>query len=287
MMTVPALPARAGLGLKPEHYAGILSARPEIGFFEIHAENYMGDGGPPHRYLGAIAEHYPLSLHGVGLSIGGSAPLDREHLARLRRLIERYRPASFSEHLAWSTHESGYFNDLLPLPYTPETLDRVSHHVAQVQDALGTRMLLENPSTYLLFEDSSIDEIDFLEAIAERTGCGLLLDVNNVMVSAINHRLDPFDYIRRFPMNKVGEIHLAGYDDAEDEAGERLAIDAHASTVRPDVFELYEFTLGLTGPVPTLVEWDNDVPDFATLKAEADRVDAALSQVRTARRRVA
>ncbi len=287
MSTVPTLPASAGLGLKPEHYAEILSAKPEIGFFEIHAENYMGDGGPPHRYLSAIAEHYPLSLHGVGLSIGGSGSLDKDHLARLKRLIERYRPASFSEHLAWSTHESAYFNDLLPLPYTPETLDRVSSHVAEVQEALGTRMLLENPSTYLLFEDSTIDEIDFLEAIAERTGCGLLLDVNNVMVSAINHRLDPYDYIRRFPVEKVGEIHLAGYDEAEDEAGERLAIDAHASAIRPDVFELYEFTLGLTGPIPTLVEWDNDVPDFATLRSEADLVEAALSRVRTGKRRVA
>ena len=287
MTNVPALPARAGLSLKPEHYAEILSSSPAIGFFEIHAENYMGDGGPPHRYLSAIAEHYPLSLHGVGLSIGGGRPLDKEHLARLRRLIDRYRPASFSEHLAWSTHESAYFNDLLPLPYTPETLDRVSSHVAEVQDALGTRMLVENPSTYMIFEDSSIDEIDFLATISERTGCGLLLDVNNVMVSAINHRLDPYDYIRRFPVEKVGEIHLAGYDEAEDEAGERLAIDAHASPVRPDVFDLYEFTLGLTGPVPTLVEWDNDVPDFATLQAEADRVEAALSQVRPGQRRVA
>jgi uncharacterized protein (UPF0276 family) len=287
MTTDQTLPARAGLGLKPEHYADILSEGPEIGFFEIHAENYMGDGGPPHRYLSAIAERYPLSLHGVGLSIGGSGPLDRAHLARLKRLIERYRPASFSEHLAWSTHESAYFNDLLPLPYTPGTLARVADHVAEVQDVLGTRMLLENPSTYLLFEESTIDEIDFLAEISERTGCGLLLDVNNVMVSAINHRLDPYDYIRRFPVDRVGEIHLAGYDEAQDEAGERLAIDAHASTIRPDVFELCEFTLRRTGPLPTLVEWDNDVPDFATLRAEAGRVEAALTGVRAGDRRVA
>jgi uncharacterized protein len=213
MSTHPVLPAAAGLGLKPEHYADILSTLPAIGFFEIHAENYMGDGGPPHRYLSAIAEHYPLSLHGVGLSIGGSGPLDADHLARLKRLIERYLPASFSEHLAWSTHESAYFNDLLPLPYTAETLERVCTHVDRVQNELGTRMLLENPSTYLLFEESTIDEIDFLAGISERTGCGLLLDVNNVMVSAINHRLDPYDYIRHFPVEKVGEIHLAGYDE--------------------------------------------------------------------------
>ncbi|MEX4009110.1 MNIO family bufferin maturase [Neoaquamicrobium sediminum] len=281
------LPQRAGLGLKPEHYGDILSGNPNIGFFEVHAENYMGEGGPPHRYLSAIAERYPLSLHGVGLSIGGSRELDKTHLGRLKKLIERYRPASFSEHLAWSTHESGYFNDLLPLPYTDETRDRICAHIDQVQEALGTRMLLENPSTYLLFEESTIDEIDFLRTISERTGCGLLLDVNNVMVSAINHRLDPYDYIRRFPVERVGEIHLAGYDETADEAGERLAIDAHASTVHDDVFALYEFALGRTGPIPTLVEWDNDVPDFPTLSAEAERVDDALARLPDIGRRVA
>lgn len=287
MKPINNLPNRAGLGLKPEHYAQILADSPDIGFFEVHAENYMGDGGPPHRYLSAISERYPLSLHGVGLSIGGSRSLDKAHLARLQRLIERYRPASFSEHLAWSTHDSGYFNDLLPLPYTAGTLDRVCAHVEDVQETLGTRMLLENPSTYLLFEESTIDEIDFLQTISERTGCGLLLDVNNVMVSAINHRLDPYDYIRRFPVERVGEIHLAGYDETADDAGERLAIDAHASTVRDDVFALYEFTLGRTGPMPTLVEWDNDVPDFPTLRAEAERVDDALARLPAAGRRVA
>lgn len=287
MTTDPRLPARAGLGLKPEHYANVLAERPDIGFFEVHAENYMGDGGPPHRYLSAIAEYYPLSLHGVGLSIGGSGPLDKDHLARLARLIERYRPASFSEHLAWSTHDSVYFNDLLPLPYMTETLERVCRHVAQVQEALGRRMLLENPSTYLLFEESTIDETDFLADVSERTGCGLLLDVNNVMVSAINHRLDPRDYIRRFPLDRVGEIHLAGYDETTDEAGERLAIDAHASVVRPDVFALYEFTLERTGPVPTLVEWDNDVPAFAVLEAEANRVEGALARFRAPAKQVA
>lgn len=281
------LPQRAGLGLKPEHYGDILSGNPNIGFFEVHAENYMGEGGPPHRYLSAIAERYPLSLHGVGLSIGGSRELDKTHLGRLKKLIERYRPASFSEHLAWSTHESGYFNDLLPLPYTDETRDRICAHIDQVQETLGTRMLLENPSTYLLFEESTIDEIDFLRTISERTGCGLLLDVNNVMVSAINHRLDPYDYIRRFPVECVGEIHLAGYDETVDEAGEQLAIDAHASTVHDDVFALYEFTLGRTGPMPTLVEWDNDVPDFPTLNAEAERVDDALARLPDIGRRVA
>jgi len=272
------LPPRAGLGLKPQHYADILRDRPDVGFFEIHAENYMGDGGPPHSYLSAIAEHYPLSLHGVGLSIGGEGPLDKAHLKRLAALERRYRPASFSEHLAWSTHDSQFLNDLLPLPYTPATLARVAEHVDEVQQSLGRRMLLENPSTYILFEESTIDEIDFLDAIADRTGCGLLLDVNNVMVSAVNHRLDPIAYLDRFPVERVGEVHLAGYDETVDGVGDRLLIDAHGSAVMDDVFALYGHLLSRTGPLPTLVEWDNNVPDFSTLFAEGHRVDGLLAR---------
>ncbi|MEQ9637863.1 MAG: DUF692 domain-containing protein [Devosia marina] len=270
------LPARPGLGLKPQHYAQIIAEKPDLGFFEVHAENYMGEGGPPHRYLSAICADYPLSLHGVGLSIGGEAPLDRDHLKRLRALVERYQPASFSEHLAWSSHDEGYLNDLLPVPYTPETLDRVVAHVDEVQQALGRRMLLENPSTYVLFEESTIEEVDFLAAIADRTGCGLLLDVNNVMVSAVNHRLDPVAYIDRFPVHQVGEIHLAGYDETTDDAGERLLIDAHGSRVRPDVFALYRHTIIRTGALPTLVEWDNNVPAFDVLMDEVRLVDEVL-----------
>ncbi len=280
-----ALPARAGLGLKPEHYGHILDARPDVGFFEVHAENYMGAGGPPHRYLEAVADLYPLSLHGVGLSIGAAGPLDGEHLRRLRGLIDRYRPQSFSEHLAWSTHESGFLNDLLPLPYTQETLERVIAHVDEAQQAIGRRLLLENPSTYLLFAESTIDEIDFLDEIAERTGCGLLLDVNNVMVSSINHGLDPVAYIDRFPVARIGEIHLAGYDETVDGAGDRLLIDAHGSPVKTDVMALYAHTLARTGPLPTLIEWDNDVPDFATLHAEAVHADALIAR-EAARRNV-
>lgn len=275
-LTPDRLPARAGLGLKPEHYRDVLETRPDIGFFEVHAENYMGAGGPPHAYLEAVVGLYPLSLHGVGLSIGGSGPLDTAHLHRLRALIDRYRPQSFSEHLAWSTHDTGFLNDLLPLPYTPETLARVSAHVEETQQAIGRQLLLENPSTYLVFAESTIDEIDFLEAVAARTGCGLLLDVNNVMVSCVNHGLDPHLYIDRFPVEHVGEIHLAGYDETTDGAGDRLLIDAHGSPVRTDVMALYDHALSRTGPVPTLIEWDNDVPDFATLHAEAVRVEARI-----------
>lgn len=277
------LPSRAGLGLKPEHYNHILEQRPDIGFFEVHAENYMGAGGPPHRFLEAIAELYALSLHGVGLSIGSARPLDRAHLKRLRGLIDRYRPRSFSEHLAWSTHDTGFLNDLLPLPYTSETLARVIDHVDEAQQAIGRQLLLENPSTYVLFEESTIDEIDFLEAIAESSGCGLLLDVNNVVVSTVNHRLDPRAYIDRFPVGRVGEIHLAGYDESVDGAGDRLLIDAHGSPVRTDVMALYRHTLSRTGPMPTLIEWDNDVPDFTTLQAEAIRTDELIAAEATRR----
>jgi len=275
-MPFDTLPSRPGLGLKPQHYAQIIADKPALGFFEVHAENYMGEGGPPHRYLSAICENYPLSLHGVGLSIGGEQPLDRDHLDRLRALVERYQPASFSEHLAWSSHDEGYLNDLLPVPYTSQTLDRVVAHVDQVQQTLGRRMLLENPSTYVLFEESTIDEVDFLDGIARRTGCGLLLDVNNVMVSAVNHRLDPVAYIDRFPVHHVGEIHLAGYDETTDDAGERLLIDAHGSRVRPDVFELYRHTITRTGALPTLIEWDNNVPTFDVLMDEVRLVDEVL-----------
>jgi len=280
-----ALPKRAGLGLKPEHYAHILENRPDVGFFEVHAENYMGAGGPPHRYLAAIVDIYPLSLHGVGLSIGAAGPLDKAHLKRLRALVDRYRPRSFSEHLAWSTHDTGFLNDLLPLPYTRETLARVIDHVDETQQALGRRLLLENPSTYLLFEESTIDEIDFLDRVAERTGCGLLLDVNNVMVSAVNHRLDARAYIDRFPVERVGEIHLAGYDETVDGAGDRLLIDAHGTAVKSDVIGLYRHTLSRSGPLPTLIEWDNDVPDFSTLHAEAERADLLLADEAALRNR--
>ena len=268
-----AVPSRAGVGLKPEHIDAILAERPEIGFFEIHAENYMGEGGPPHRRLEAVRALYPLSLHGVGLSIGSPRPLDKAHLARLARLAERYEPGLFSEHLAWSSHDQGFLNDLLPLPYTEETLASVCAHIDQTQETLRRRMLLENPSTYVLFAESAIPETEFLAAIARRTGCGLLLDVNNVEVSAANHGFDPLAYLEAFPLEHVGEIHVAGYAEAEDDAGRRLLIDAHDSPVRPGVWALHEMAVSRIGPRPTLVEWDNQVPEWPVLYAEARRAD--------------
>ena len=244
----------AGTGLKPEHARDIFESPRAVDFFEIHAENYMGAGGPPHHLLRRIASDYPLSVHGVGLSIGGSGPLDRDHLARLKKLIGDYRPAMFSEHLAWSSHDGVYLNDLLPLPYNAETLDCVVRHIDEVQHTLGTRMLLENPSTYVSFEASELDEAEFLRSVAARTGCGLLLDVNNVYVSAINHGFDAAAYIDRFPIEFVGEIHLAGFAEDQDANAGRLLIDAHGTPVADAVWSLYRRTLARSGPVPTLIE---------------------------------
>ncbi len=270
------IPARAGVGLKSQHYSDILDGEPDIGWFEVHPENYMGAGGPPHRYLTEIRNRYPLSLHGVGLSIGADKPLDKDHLARLKHLVERYQPGLVSEHLAWSTHETTFLNDLLPVPYTEEALSRVAEHVSEVQDAIGRKILIENPSTYVVFESSTMSETDFLSGIVERSGCWLLLDVNNVFVSATNHGFSPEFYIDTFPVQHVGEIHLGGHAEDEDEAGYPLLIDAHDREVVDPVWQLYRRAIGRTGPVPTLIEWDNDVPTWPVLFAEAQRAETII-----------
>ena len=265
----------AGAGLKAQHYRDILDSRPELACFEVHAENYMGEGGPPHRYLEAIREHYALSVHGVGLSLGSSQPVDRTHLARLRRLIDRYQPMLFSEHLAWSSHGGAYLNDLLPLPYTQDTLLRVCSHIDEVQTALGRQMLLENPSTYVQFAQSSFTEWDFIAEIVRRTGCALLLDVNNVFVSATNLGYDATVYLEAFPLAAVREIHLAGC--SEDAlSSHRLLIDDHGSRVRTDVWALYERVVERSGALPTIIEWDNDVPAWRELLAEATKAQHIL-----------
>lgn len=272
------LPPRAGLGFKPRHFDAIRRDPQPPAFFEVHAENYMGAGGLPHAQLTALRQDHPISIHGVGLSIGGAGPLDGAHLARLRLLCHRYQPESFSEHLAWSSHGAEYLNDLLPLPYTPQTLDRICAHVDQVQDVLGRRMLLENPATYVLFEHSTLPETEFLAAIARRTGCGLLLDVNNVFVSCTNHRLDPRAYLAAFPMQAVAEIHLGGHD-AEELPSGPLLIDSHGAPVADPVWTLYAEVIARIGAVPTLVEWDNDLPEWPVLAAQASRADAILTRV--------
>ena len=239
----------------------------------------MGDGGRPLAQLRHLAERFPVSVHGVGLSIGGEGRLDPEHLARLKHLCGWLHPESFSEHLAWSTHDSAFLNDLLPLPYTQATLARVADHVDEVQAVLGRRMLLENPSSYLSFAESTMSETDFLRALAQRTGCGLLLDVNNVFVSATNLGLDPRAYIADFPLEQVGEIHLGGHDEDADDAGRPLLIDSHGRAVADPVWALLDETLALSGPRPVLIEWDTDVPDWPVLAAEAARAAAALERV--------
>ena len=248
-------------------------------WLEIHAENYMGDGGRPHAQIRALAERFAISVHGVGLSIGGEAPLDTDHLARLRHLVGWLNPASFSEHLAWSTHDVGFLNDLLPLPYTAATLSRVADHIDQVQEALGRRMLLENPSTYLAFAETEMTEIEFLTELAGRTGCGLLLDVNNVFVSATNQQTDPVSYIDAFPLHAVGEIHLGGHDGDRDEHDAPLLIDSHNREVADPVWGLYAHTIARGGPKPTLIEWDDDIPDWTVLSTEAARAAAILDGV--------
>jgi hypothetical protein len=263
------LPARPGVGFKPAHFQDIIAAAQPIGFFEVHAENYMGAGGRPHAQLAALRERYALSVHGVGLSIGSMQPLDGDHLARLIVLCDRYAPESFSEHLAWSSHDGIYFHDLLPLPYTRQTLARVAEHIDEVQMALGREMLLENPSTYVSLTESAMPEVDFLGEVSERTGCGLLLDVNNVFVSAQNHGIEPLLYLESFPLDRVKEIHLGGHDEGVDDAGAPLLIDSHGSPIATAVWALYAQVVARAGAIPTLIEWDNNVPEWRTLCGEA------------------
>jgi len=275
------LPAAVGVGYKPQHFSSLCDDPGAVTWLEIHAENYMGEGGRPLAQLRHLAEHFAISVHGVGLSIGGSGPLDPDHLARLKHLLGWLNPASFSEHLAWSTHDGHFLNDLLPLPYTDATLAGVCAHIDQVQDFLGRKMLLENPSSYLAFEQSTWSEPEFLAEIARRTGCELLLDVNNVFVSASNLGFSPHGYVDAYPTGKVREIHLGGHDTDHDEFGASLLIDNHGRAVSDPVWSLLDYTLAATGPQPLLIEWDTDVPDWVVLEAEAARADAALTGVST------
>ncbi|WP_209832663.1 DUF692 domain-containing protein [Ruegeria sp. HKCCE3926] len=273
------LPAAPGVGYKPQHFAQILEHAQPVAWLEIHAENYMGDGGRPLAQLRHLSEQFPISVHGVGLSIGGEGALDPDHLARLKHLVGWLNPASFSEHLAWSTHDTHFYNDLLPLPYTDATLARVCDHIDQVQDTVGRQMLLENPSSYLAFDESTWSEPDFLREIARRTGCGLLLDVNNVFVSATNLDFSPQGYIDAYPLEKVWEIHLGGHDEDEDDHGHPLLIDSHGREVVDPVWALLDYVLERTGPKPVLIEWDTDVPDWSILREEAVRAQTALERI--------
>jgi len=270
------IPTRAGIGLKPAHYADILNGTDNPAWFEVHPENYMCDGGPALRYLDAVRADHPLSLHGVSLSLGSATGVNRDWLAGMRRLIARYEPALVSEHLSWSAVDGVYLNDLLPLPYTEECLRVMAAHILLVQDVLGRRLLIENPSTYLTYRHSVIPEAEFLAALVWRTGCGLLVDVNNLYVNARNHGIDPVAWLRAIPPAAVGEFHLAGH--AVNRHGDRdILIDDHGSPVVDAVWALYETALRVIGPRPTLIERDTNIPPFAALLREARMADEYLA----------
>lgn len=270
------IPARAGIGLRPDHYRDVVESRPDVGWFEVHTENYFGAGGPPHHYLEAVRRDYPVSFHGVGLSLGTEADLNHAHLTRLKNLADRYEPGLISEHLSWSIVGGVYLNDLLPLPYTEESLSVVRDHISKLQDFLGRQILIENPSTYLRFAESAIAEPEFLATLARQTGCGILLDVNNVFVSASNHGFDAAAYLDAIPTEMVHEVHLAGHHVNHYE-NKIIRIDDHGSTVSPDVWFLFERAVDRFGQIPTLIEWDTRIPPLSTLLGEARKAESILA----------
>lgn len=271
MRPLSALPAGAGIGLRAPHVPQVLAERPAVPWLEVHSENYYVDGGPALAALLRIRADYPLSLHGVGMSLGSADPLDRAHLAKLARLVERTAPALVSEHLCWSGIDGRHLNDLLPLPYTEESLAHVCARVTEVQEYLRREILVENVSSYLAFADATIPEWEFVAAVARRTGCRLLCDVNNIYVNAVNHGFDADAYLDALPRDTIAEIHLAGFD-----ASGPCLIDTHGAPVAPDVWALYRRAIARFGPVPTLIEWDTDIPPLATLLAEAATAQSIL-----------
>jgi uncharacterized protein len=270
------LPPRAGIGLRAQHHEEVLQRRPRCGWFEAHSENYFAAGGGRANTLERVTEHYPLSLHGVGLSLGSTDPLDREHLAALRRLVQRVAPAQVSEHLSWASAGGRFVNDLLPLPYTDEALRHMSERVAVLQDYLGRQVLIENVSSYLQFRHSTLREWEFLAALSAESGCGLLLDINNVYVNAMNHRFDPLQFLQAIPPGAVQELHLAGHAVVLLD-GQELRIDTHSQAVAAEVWNLFSAAVARFGALPTLIEWDSDIPALDVLLAEADKADAILA----------
>ncbi len=276
----PGLPAAAGIGLRAPHHGALLASRPTVGWLEAHTENYLPLGGSQPAVLERLRADYPLALHGVGLSIGSADPLDAAHVAALQRMIERFEPALVSEHLCWGAIGGYHLNDLLPLPYSAEALRHVASRVAELQQRLGRQVLIENVSSYLQFAGSTLTEWDFLAALVAETGCALLLDINNVYVNACNHGFDPRAFVTALPAAAIGEIHLAGHD-VQRIDGHELRIDTHAHPVCDAVWSLYAFTIARLGPVPTLIEWDTDIPPLEMLVAEAARADAVAREART------
>jgi uncharacterized protein len=284
---IPPLSLRAisaGATLKHTHIPDVLDGRAPADFFEVNAEDYMGNGGPPHQLLLRLRQRYPIAMCGTGLSLGADQPLDRAHLARLRNLIDRYQPSHFSAHLAWSHYDGLYFNDPLPLPYNDETLGRVCGHVESAQRALGMQILLENPPAYVTLAASTLRETEFLRAVIARTDCGLLLDIASVYASAINQDFEPMDYIDSYPVEHVREIHLAGFSEHTDDDGGRLLVDDHRGAVPPVIWALFRRALARIGPTPTVIEWDNKFPISPDVEADVTRAKDALqfeSQRRT------
>jgi hypothetical protein len=267
------LPVAAGIGLRAPHLRHVEATRPQVPWFEVHSENYFADGGPVLAALDRTRADYPLSLHGVGLSLGSTDSLERPHLDKLARLIARVEPALVSEHLCWSSVVGRHFNDLLPLPFTEEALDHVCSRVQEVQDYLGREIAVENVSAYVTFDDSTMPEWEFVAAVVRKTGCKLLLDVNNIYVNAVNHGFDADTYLAAMPREAIVEIHLAGFD-----ATGPCLIDTHGARVAPEVWALYRRTIARIGPRPTLIEWDIDIPEFSVLEAEAATAAAILAE---------
>ena len=272
-MSIVTPAARAGIGLRAPHHRHVLSAAPTVAWFEAHSENYFADGGAQIECLMRIRERHPLSLHGVGLSLGSTDPLDLGHLEKLKRAVERFQPGLLSEHLSWSGVGGRFANDLLPLPYTDEALRHVARRIAQTQDTLGRQILIENVSSYLTYADSTLPEWQFLAGVAAESGCGILLDLNNIYVAAQNHGFFCDEYLAGIPVDSVQEFHLAGHTRI-DVGGRALLIDTHGAPVCDAVWELYGRALQRFGMQPTLIEWDTDLPDFAVLQAEAAKADA-------------
>ena len=265
------IPAQAGIGLRSHHFREILDAPPPVAWMETHPENYFGDGGAPLRVLERIRSRYPLSFHGVGLSLGSTDPIDHTHLRKLKALIDRFEPAFVSEHLSWSSVGGRFLNELLPLPYTSESLDHVCARIDEVQTILKRPLLIENITRYLTWRDSTIPEGAFMAEAARRTGCGILLDLNNAYVNAVNFRLDPIEFLEMIPAKAVQEIHLAGFDRFG-----RMLIDTHGQPVYPEVWGLYQWAIHHFGPRPTLIEWDTNMPPLPVLVEQAKQADRFL-----------
>lgn len=275
------IPAHAGIGLRAEHYQEILETLPDISWMEVHSENYFAEGGRPLHYLEKISQHYPLSLHGVGMSIGSTDKIDIEHLDKLNKLIHQFQPGLVSEHLSWGSFQGRHFNDLFPMPYTGEALQHMVRRVDYVQEYLGRQILIENVSSYLQFECSTIAEWDFLTELAQRSGCGILLDVNNIYVNSHNHHFSAEHYIEAIPGEFVKEMHLAGHTVKEID-NTRILIDTHDQRVTDKVWALYKKAIQRFGPIPTLIEWDSDLPTLEVLLNEAGRAEQILQSIQCA-----